>query len=87
MLRQEDLEQFEDEPLEYIKKDLEGTVASRGYMGILYETDLADNYGIWLRLSSVYRFPNSLQERTRAHVERAPSTWCAHSAANTRASW
>ncbi|GMS97107.1 hypothetical protein PENTCL1PPCAC_19282, partial [Pristionchus entomophagus] len=25
MLRQEDLEQFEDEPLEYIKKDLEGT--------------------------------------------------------------
>lgn len=26
MLRQEDLEQFEDEPLEYIKKDLEGTV-------------------------------------------------------------
>ncbi|GMR50172.1 hypothetical protein PMAYCL1PPCAC_20367, partial [Pristionchus mayeri] len=25
MLRQEDMEQFEDEPLEYIKKDLEGT--------------------------------------------------------------
>lgn len=33
MLRQEDLEQFEDEPLEYIKKDLEGTVGLIGGYG------------------------------------------------------